>query len=82
MSIFMSIRGEKVLDPKIQSQLRCRYVHRGEPFLKLQPAKEEEAYLSPRIVVYHDVLFENEITTITKLAQPRVKYSNYLVNSI
>ena len=66
------------MDPKIESQLRCRYVHRGEPFLKLQPVKEEEAYLSPRIVVYHDVLFDDEIATIKRLAQPRVKYAYHL----
>ena len=60
------------MDPAIESQLRCRYVHRGIPYLQLGPVKEEEALLNPRIVVYHDVIFDSEILTIKSLAQFRV----------
>lgn len=28
------------------------------------PLKEEEAYLSPRIVLFHDVIFDDEIATL------------------
>jgi prolyl 4-hydroxylase len=33
----------------------------------------EEALLKPRIVVYHDIISDEEIETIKRLAQPRVK---------
>ncbi|XP_034938307.1 prolyl 4-hydroxylase subunit alpha-1 [Chelonus insularis] len=69
----MLCRGEVPLSPRIQKNLKCRYVDRGIPFLKIAPFKEEEAYLDPRIVIYHDVIYDEEIDTIKKLAQPRFK---------
>jgi len=41
--------------------------------LILGPLKEEEAYLDPKIVIYHDVLYDNEIETLKKMAAPRFK---------
>ncbi|XP_076236001.1 prolyl 4-hydroxylase subunit alpha-1 isoform X4 [Calliopsis andreniformis] len=69
----MLCRGEVSITPQIQKNLKCRYVDRGIPFLKIAPFKEEEAYLDPRIVVYHDVIYDEEIETIKKMAQPRFK---------
>lgn len=60
------------MNPKIESSLRCRYFTNDHPFLFLQPIKMEEAYLKPRIVIYHDVISEDEIETVKKMAQPRV----------
>jgi len=68
----MLCRGERLLDLDMERQLRCRYVTDGVAFLRLQPVKEEEAYLNPRIVIYHDVLSDAEIETVKKMAQPRV----------
>ena len=68
----MLCRGDITISPTIQKDLRCRYVDRGIPFLKIAPFKEEEAYLSPRIVIYHDVIYDNEIETLKRMAQPRV----------
>lgn len=61
------------MDEGIQSQLRCYYVTNNVPYLLLQPVKAEDAYPNPRIVIYHDVLSDNEIETIKRLAQPRVR---------
>lgn len=69
----MLCRGEISLPADIQKQLKCRYVDRGISFLKIAPFKEEEAYLNPRIVIYHDVIYDEEIETIKRLAQPRFK---------
>lgn len=66
------LRGEKLLKPKIASRLRCSYTTNNVPFLFLQPIKMEEAYLKPRIVIYHDVISDQEIETIKRLAQPKV----------
>lgn len=63
------------MDPKIEGRLRCRYITNNAPFLLLQPIKMEEAYLKPRIVIYHDVITEDEIETVKKMAQPRVSLS-------
>lgn len=60
------------MDPKIEGRLRCRYVTNNSPFLILQPVKMEEAYLNPRLVIFHDVMSEDEIDTVKKMAQPRV----------
>ncbi|KAF7990836.1 hypothetical protein HCN44_000641 [Aphidius gifuensis] len=69
----MLCRGEVPQSPEIQKNLKCRYVDRGIPFLKIAPFKEEEAYLDPRIVIYHDVIYDDEIDTIKRMAQPRFK---------
>ncbi|XP_063988098.1 prolyl 4-hydroxylase subunit alpha-1 [Diachasmimorpha longicaudata] len=69
----MLCREEVPLSPQIKKQLKCRYVDRGVPFLKIAPFKEEEAYLNPRIVIYHDVIYDDEIETIKRMAQPRFK---------
>ncbi|KOC60916.1 Prolyl 4-hydroxylase subunit alpha-1 [Habropoda laboriosa] len=69
----MLCRGEVQIPRKMQKNLKCRYVDRGIPFLKIAPFKEEEAYLDPRIVVYHNVIYDEEIETIKRMAQPRFK---------
>ena len=72
----MLCRGEVSIPPEVQKNLKCRYVDRGIPFLKIAPFKEEEAYLDPRIVVYHNVIYDEEIETIKRMAQPRVTCSS------
>ncbi|XP_046465061.1 prolyl 4-hydroxylase subunit alpha-1 isoform X1 [Neodiprion pinetum] len=69
----MLCRGEVTLPADVQKNLKCRYVERGIPFLKIAPFKEEEAYLDPRIVIYHDVIYDEEIDTVKRMAQPRFK---------
>ena len=39
----------------------------------LAPLKEEEVFLSPRIVIYYDVLSESETFTVKSLATPRFR---------
>lgn len=68
----MLCRGEVSIPLEVEKNLKCRYVDRGIPFLKIAPFKEEEAYLDPRIVVYHNVIYDEEIETIKRMAQPRV----------
>ena len=66
------------MDPKIAAKLYCRYVTNNVPFFFLQPLKMEEAYLNPRIEVYHGVLEDDEIETVKKLATPRVNIENLI----
>jgi prolyl 4-hydroxylase len=60
------------MDPKIEGHLRCRYVTNNDPYFFIQPLKMEEAFLKPLLVIYHDVIFDEEIETVKKLAHPRV----------
>lgn len=71
----MLCRNENLMSVQISSQLRCRYTNNNRnPHLLIAPLKEEEAYFSPRIVLYRDVLYDNEIEVIKRMAQPRVSY--------
>lgn len=69
-------RGEIGPDADILAQLKCRYVA-NSPFLKIAPLKLEQASLKPNLVVFHDVIYDNEIDVIHKLSKPRVnRWSN------
>lgn len=64
-------RNDYVQDLKVVATLKCRY-KTNTPFLRLAPLKYEEMSLSPYIVVYHEVLSDNEIEVIKRLAKPKV----------
>lgn len=66
-------RGEVKPAPIQLAPLRCRYVTNNVPFLKLAPLKLEEAHLAPYIVIYHDVLSDDEISTIQNMSKPRFR---------
>ena len=66
------------MDPKVEGRLRCRYITNNHPYLLLAPIKEEEAYLNPRLVIYHDVVSDAEGETAKMLAQPRVGYTRVI----
>ena len=40
--------------------------------MKIAPIKEEEIFLKPRLVIYYDVLSDEEIETVKDFASPRV----------
>ncbi|KAI4458947.1 prolyl 4-hydroxylase alpha subunit [Holotrichia oblita] len=70
-------RGEIKPSDEILAQLKCRYTDNGNPFLKIAPFKVEEAYLDPKILIFHDVMADNEIATIKALARPHVSIQTY-----
>lgn len=69
-------RGESMPEPHVLAKLKCRYVTKNSPFLTIAPLKLEEASLKPYIVVYHDVMYDNEIELIKQMAKPRVNVDN------
>ncbi|KAJ9592145.1 hypothetical protein L9F63_001261, partial [Diploptera punctata] len=69
----MHCRLEHQMPASITAKLKCRYTDRGNPYLRLARVKEEEAYLDPLILIYHDVIYDSEIETIKKLSMPRFK---------
>merc|ERR1719378_1299762 len=63
----------------------CRYNFGKHAFLKIGPLKEEEVFLNPRIVLFHEVLTNSEIETIKSMATPRFKRAtvqNYLTGEL
>ena len=53
--------------------------------LKIGPLKEEEVFLNPRIVLFHEFLTNSEIETIKSMATPRFKRAtvqNYLTGEL
>lgn len=66
-------RGETLLSEKVRSRLKCRYYSGHHPFLKYAPYKEEEVALNPRLVIFYDVLPDEEIATVKALSTPRFK---------
>ncbi len=60
-------------DNPYKHQLKCRYRSRmNSPGLILSPVKEEEVYLDPWIVIYHDVISQSEMESLKDIAFPLV----------
>ena len=55
-----------------KSRLRCRYNFGFHPFMKIAPIKEEEVYPKPKLVIYYDVISEEEMRVVKDFASPRV----------
>ena len=67
-------RGEDALTEKYKKELKCRYYHGHHPYLRIAPYKEETMFLKPRLVLYHDVLSDQEIHQIKTMATPNVSF--------
>jgi prolyl 4-hydroxylase len=77
----MMCRGDIERPPKQLANLKCRYVTNKSAFLKIGPLKLEEANHKPYIVIYHDVMFDNEIELLQNMAKPRVSgHSLFVAN--
>lgn len=59
--------------PRSLAPLRCRYNSNASAFLRIAPLKYEEISLDPYIVVYHEVIYDNEIELIKNMSIFRVK---------
>ena len=75
-------RGEEFITVEEKSKLMCRYNFGKHNFLKIGPLKEEEVYLRPRIVLFHDFLTESEMETTRGVATPRATVQNYITGEL
>lgn len=73
-------RGEVTTPIEITSKLTCYYENNKNPYLLLAPFKVEEAYKQPNILIFHDVISDNEIATVKRLAHPRVSPHKFSKN--
>ncbi len=57
-----------------EAQLHCSYTSSNSKsaFLKLQPVKREQISLNPYIVMFHDVISDQDIETVKEIAKPKV----------
>lgn len=62
------------MDKETESQLHCSYSFgsSGSAFLRFQPVKKELVSLNPYIVMFHDVISDQDIESITQIAKPTV----------
>ena len=58
----------------------CRYKTNNHPLLLIAPVKEEEIYLDPYLVVYHNVISDQEVGVIQSIATPKVRLSTVTVH--
>lgn len=65
-------RGEHTHDYKDKHKLVCRYKTNNDPLLLINPAKEEEIYLDPYLVAYHNVISDYELAVIKSIATPKL----------
>ena len=60
------------MDQSMRDQLYCSYTSGSSAFLKLQPVKQEVMSLHPQIVIYHDLISEDEMKIFKLLSEPKV----------
>ncbi|XP_065202589.1 prolyl 4-hydroxylase subunit alpha-2-like [Planococcus citri] len=55
------------------SSLKCKYNRENSAFLKLAPLKEEEVSHYPKVLLYHEVLYDSEIETLKAEATKKMQ---------
>lgn len=68
-------RGKQLNESDVD-RLKCYMEHSVSHFLRIAPLKVEEVKLIPRILVYHEVISDDEISILIDLAKDRVIISN------
>ncbi|GAV06584.1 hypothetical protein RvY_16550 [Ramazzottius varieornatus] len=64
-------RGEKQADASVDPRLKCYYAVPSPSFV-VQPVKAELLNIDPDMLMYHQVVSDNEMTVIKMLAAPRL----------
>ncbi|CAH0393978.1 unnamed protein product [Bemisia tabaci] len=71
---------EYTLNPNYVAKLKCRYSTRGSPLFVLNPLKEEELFLEPKVSIYRQFLTDSEVNLIIDKAHGRMHDSGVRVN--
>lgn len=53
--------------------LKCRYYYGNNKYFTIGPLREESISIIPRMELYHNVLYDDEIQKLKHLAKPKVK---------
>lgn len=65
-------RNEETQPIKNRHKLRCRYAWYGNPYLFYARVKEEEMHFDPWLVIYHDIVSDEEMEVVKNHARPRL----------
>lgn len=60
-------QGKTIVTPQ---NLHCYYTHHNNPYLRIGPFKTEELYYEPPIVMFHDIISDDEIEQLQNDAYP------------
>ena len=71
-------RGDFVRNPILETNLKCLWLHHGNPFLKLAPFKLEYQHRHPEVTVIHDFASPKELEKIRNLAKGHMKSTPYI----
>ena len=52
--------------------LNCRFLHHQDPYLKMGPFKEDHILSKPYVVIFRDILTENDINELIKESSPKL----------
>lgn len=74
-------RGELQQSLTDKSKLKCYYKHDTHPSLKIGPVKVEDINLDPHVVIFHDVLFDSEITQMINTSKTEIHRSQVVGES-
>ena len=66
-------RGEEFMTEEERFQLLCCYLSGRYPYLTIGPVKEEEIFLDPLIVIFHNMVSDSELETVRSLAAPSIE---------
>ncbi len=73
--LFMNVcRKGRLSENNINSNktFKCRYLHHGDPYLRLAPFNEEQVSSAPYTVVFRNILSEAEIRFLVDYSKPRL----------
>eukprot|EP00102_Acyrthosiphon_pisum_P021511 XP_016658721.1 PREDICTED: prolyl 4-hydroxylase subunit alpha-2-like isoform X3 [Acyrthosiphon pisum] len=59
---------------------KCRYQTKNSPYRMIMPFKEEDISSNPNIKLYHDIIYDEEIKTITDMASKDLSDAAYYFN--
>ena len=54
-------RASVYRSPSLDARLHCRFLYRGDPYLRLAPFKMEERSEQPFVVAFHDFMSDSEV---------------------
>lgn len=80
---FMTVcRTGQYLKSSAKNALKCRFLHHGNPYLKLGPFKEDQKSREPYAVIFHDILSETEMDFLIAESTPNLSRKRYTNDDI
>lgn len=68
------------MDPAMEAKLKCSVSSMSNPYLILQPVRQEQVSLDPFIAVFYNVINDKEIRILQETAKSKVTLSNFNIS--